>query len=339
PRVVMSRCITFEPVRYDGTLVPDDLVERMKPFVDFITVCPEADTGLPVPRDPVRIVRTGGADHLVQPSTGRDFTGSMEVLTRRFLDGLPAVDGFILKDRSPSCARRGAKVYAGPGADSTLGRSPGLFGREVIARYGRFPIEGEGRLRDGRIRDRFLTAIFTLARFREAKGGEEVRDLARFHADNQLLLKAAGGGYLRAMARVVADRKGEHAREIFALYEDLLLAALRHRPGRAANIRILALAMDVFGNRLREQEKESFQVALRRYREGDIPVSEPRGMVLSWVARFGDSYPENPGFCGQNLGDPGSGILDFGDQTFFCPYPEGLAIPDDGTDGRERRPR
>ncbi|HMK16240.1 MAG TPA: DUF523 domain-containing protein, partial [Methanomicrobiales archaeon] len=89
PGVVVSRCITFDPVRYDGSLIPSEVVERMKPFVEFIPVCPEVEIGLPIPRDPIRIVRVGRRDRLVQPSTGWDLTGEMEQFAREFLDGLP----------------------------------------------------------------------------------------------------------------------------------------------------------------------------------------------------------------------------------------------------------
>ena len=228
PRVVVSRCITFDPVRYDGSLIPSGIVERMKPFVDFIPVCPEVEIGLGVPRAPIRIIRTGGGDRLVQPSTGRDLTDTMERFARDFLDGLPPVDGFILKYKSPSSGKSGAKVYPDTESASPVGRGPGIFGRAVLDRFGRFPIEDEGRLRDGRIRDHFLTSIFTIARFREAREGGKIRDLARFHEENQLLLGAIGGRRAEAMDRLLGNPGKKSPQEIYALYEDLLLSVLRH---------------------------------------------------------------------------------------------------------------
>jgi uncharacterized protein YbgA (DUF1722 family)/uncharacterized protein YbbK (DUF523 family) len=356
PRVVVSRCITFEPVRYDGSIIPSGIVERMKSFVDFITVCPEVGIGLPVPRDPVRIVRTGQMDRLIQPSTGRDLTEEMGSFARVFLDSLPPVDGFILKYRSPSSAKSGAKVYPDAGKSPPMGQGPGLFGREVIARFGRFPIEDEGRLRNGRIRDHFLTAVFTLARFREAKEQGKVRDLVRFHTENKLLLMAAGEQAMRAMGRVVANPSHRAPQEVFALYGDLLLSALRRPPRYTANINVLAHAKGYFTDRLTRREKEFFEGTLRRYREGLSPVGEPKNLVLSWIARFGepnlakqgfgetnpgipgfgDSYLEAPGFWEQNLGEPSFGKPNLGDQTFFSPYPEELVLPEGEAADREK---
>ena len=348
PRVVVSRCITFEAVRYDGSMIPSGIVERMKPFVDFIPVCPEVGIGLPVPRDPIRIVRTGEVDRLIQPATGRDLTERMEKFAREFLDGLPPVDGFILKYRSPSSGKSGAKVYASAEKSSPVGQAPGFFGRAVLNRFGRFPIEDEGRLRNGRIRDHFLTAVFTLARFREAKEGGKVRDLVRFHTENKLLLMAASERAMRAMGNLVANREGRVPQEVFAPYEDLLLSALRRPPRYTANINILTHAEGYFKDRLTKREKEFFGAALRRYREGLSPVSEPKNLVLSWIARFGepnlgnprfwvqnrgkprfgDSYLEDPRFWVQNLGEPRFGKPNLGDQTYFSPYPEELVLPE-----------
>jgi uncharacterized protein YbbK (DUF523 family)/uncharacterized protein YbgA (DUF1722 family) len=366
PRVVVSRCITFEPVRYDGSLIPSEIVERMKPFVDFIPVCPEVGIGLPVPRDPIRIVRTGDVDRLIQPATGRDLTGEMEKFAREFLDGLPPVDGFILKYKSPSSGRSGAKVYPSAEKSSPVGQGPGLFGRAVLDRFGRFPIEDEGRLRNGGIRDHFLTAIFTLARFREAKEGGRVRDLVRFHTENKLLLMAASERSMRAMGKAVANPEGKAPQGVFVLYEDLLLTALRRPPRYTANINILSHAEGYFKDRLTKREKEFFQATLRRYREGISTIGEPKSLVLSWIARFGepnlakqgfgetnlgkprfgDSYLEDPGFWEQNpgeprfgkpnLGDLGFGESNLGDQTFFSPYPEELVLPEGESADREK---
>ena len=299
-------------------MIPSEVVERMKCCVDFIPVCPEVGIGLGVPRDPIRIVRTGAGDRLVQPATGRDLTEEMDRFAREFLDGLPPVDGFILKSRSPSSGKTGAKVYPDATGSSPVGKGPGIFGRAVLARFGRFPVEEEGRLRNPGIRDHFLAAVFTLARFRRAKERGKIRDLARFHAENQLLLTALNEGAMRDMGGLVANREGKTPRELFAVYEDLLLSALRRPPRRTAIVRILAHAGGSFRDRPTRREWQLFGATLGRYRAGLVPVDEPKGIILSWIARSGDPDLEK--------------------QTFFFPYPEELRIPGTGVQARKRLP-
>jgi uncharacterized protein YbbK (DUF523 family) len=156
PTVVISRCIDFDSCRYNGQVIRASIREELEPFVDLLPICPELEIGLGVPRDPVRLVRSEGRTRMVQPSTGRDLTGEMNAFSKRFLDSLDRVDGFIVKGRSPSCAVTDAKRSPGdPG--------PGLFAASVLERFPDVAIEDEVRMRDPRVRDRFLTEVFAHA--------------------------------------------------------------------------------------------------------------------------------------------------------------------------------
>src|SRR5512134_2435268 len=94
PALVVSRCLGFEPVRYNGQIVRDDFVTRLASLCEPVVVCPEVEIGLGVPRPPIRLVRDrAGALALVQPATGRDVTDVMRDFAVRRLDGLAAADG------------------------------------------------------------------------------------------------------------------------------------------------------------------------------------------------------------------------------------------------------
>ena len=71
PVVVVSKCITFEAVRWNGQIIASEFVEKLKPYVNFVPVCPEVEIGLGVPRDPVRIVLVKGEKKA--PSTSYGF--------------------------------------------------------------------------------------------------------------------------------------------------------------------------------------------------------------------------------------------------------------------------
>ena len=111
PVVVVSKCITFESVRWNGQIIASEFVEKLKPYVNFVPVCPEVEMGLGVPRDPVRIVLVDGEKKLLLPVTGFDFTDKITKFSESFLDSLDAVDGFILKSASPSSGFKNVKVY------------------------------------------------------------------------------------------------------------------------------------------------------------------------------------------------------------------------------------
>ena len=124
PNVVISRCITFEPVRYNAQIISSEFVEKLKPFVNFVPVCPEVEIGLGVPRDPIRIVLVNGERRLMQPSTGLDFTEKMEQFANSYLNSLDEVDGFILKRGSPSSGFKNVKIYPRMEKSSPVGKGP-----------------------------------------------------------------------------------------------------------------------------------------------------------------------------------------------------------------------
>jgi uncharacterized protein YbgA (DUF1722 family)/uncharacterized protein YbbK (DUF523 family) len=317
PRIVISRCIEFDPCRYDGSKIPSPVVAQLKSHVDCMPVCPEVEIGLGIPRATVRIVRIDGVDHLIQPATGRDVTGEMTVFANRFLDSLPPVDGFILKGGSPTSGTSGVRVYPSAEKSQAIERTAGFFAREVLKRFSELPVEDELRLNNARIRDHFLTGIFTLAAFRSVEEKGEREDLATFHAANKFVLMACHQQLMREMGRLVASRAKKEPAELFFHYRHLLCAALAQVPRYTNNINVLQHAMGYFSNRVSGEEKAYCLRLIGRYKEGHATLAEPRDLLRSWVIRFGEQALLN--------------------QTFFAPYPVELAdLPEEITDrGRD----
>jgi uncharacterized protein YbbK (DUF523 family) len=168
PIVVISRCIDFDSCRYNGQVIRATLREELEPHVELRPICPELEIGLGVPRDPVRLVRSGDGTRMVQPSTGRDLTEAMEGFSRAYLGGIGEVDGFILKSRSPSCGMRDAKRFHSDDEVAGHDTGAGLFAARVLERFPHAAIEDEVRLADPRVLDEFLTRLRQLASFRIA---------------------------------------------------------------------------------------------------------------------------------------------------------------------------
>ncbi|MRR08546.1 DUF523 domain-containing protein, partial [bacterium] len=102
PVVAASKCLEFAACRYNGQTIACPTVRLLRGLVEFKPVCPELEIGLGVPREPIRVIETGGGRRLVQPATGRDVTAEMTRVVADHLRDLGDVDGFILKSRSPS---------------------------------------------------------------------------------------------------------------------------------------------------------------------------------------------------------------------------------------------
>lgn len=314
PVVVISRCLDMDPVRYNGQVIPYDFVGQLAPWVRFVPVCPEVEIGLGVPRDPVRIVAVDGEARLVQPGTGRDLTDAMADFAERFLGQLGDVDGFLLKNRSPSCGISDVKVYQGGDAAASATRGPGLFGGRVLERHPGLAIEDEGRLRNYRIREHFLTRLFALARLRIGVAPGGPLDLVRFQAENKFLLMAYDQGRARELGRIVANPQGRPYREVLARYREAFQIALREPPRPGPVVNVLEHISGFFSARVIRDERDFFKRALEHYREDRIPISGVTSILRAWAVRFDERY-----------------LLP---QTFFQPYPAALMNVSDSGKGR-----
>lgn len=321
PRIVVSACLEFEPVRYDGQRISYDFVRELRPHVEFLPVCPEVEIGLGVPREPVRLVRSGrdrdGRARLVQPATDRDLTAEMLRFARSYLDGLAPVDGFLLKNRSPSCGTVDVKIY-GEGDDAgPVARGSGLFASEVLARMPELAVENEGRLRNFVLREHFLTKLFALADLRRVRDEGGMGALVAFHTRYKLVLMAYDQEAMRSLGRVVANEEGRPFPEVMETYRKGFAEALEQPPTYRPVVNVLQHAAGHFKDRLGREEKRFFWDVLDRYREGKVPVSAVTTVVRSWAVRFSSGW-----------------LLD---QAFFRPYPEELiSLSDSGKGGAPR---
>jgi len=305
PKVVLSKCIEFEKCRYDGRIVSSDFVKKLIPHVRFIPVCPEVEIGLGTPRNTLRIVSVNGELRLIQPATSLDVTEKMRSFVDDFLNSLPEVDGFILKSRSPTSAFKDARVYSSVKKGSAvISRGPGLFGNAVLQRFLYLAIEDEGRLRNPRIKEHFLTKLFTLASFRKTKATDSFEKLVQFHSENKLLLKAYNQKETKALGRIVANMGSKPFDRIIGDYQQRLFEVLKRPPRCRSNLNVMMNAMGYFSSELSKEEKAFFLDSLQKYKNGILPLSVNISILRLWIEKYKEDY-----------------LLK---QTFFKPYPQEL---------------
>lgn len=304
PRVVISRCIEFENVRWNAQIVRSDLVKALADYVNYITVCPEVDIGLGVPRKTLRLVQIDGEVRLVQPDTNLDVTDRMHEFAKEFLGSLPEVDGFIMKSGSPTSGLGRVKLYPGLGKVAPVARRAGFFGGMVKEKFSNLALEEEQRLKNSRIKEHFLRKLFTIAGFREMKESKNASELVRFHTENKLTLKAYNQKEARILGRIVANPEKKPFDTLVDDYAFHLYSALDKAPRCTSYVNVLMNSIGYFKDKLSRDEKEFFLELLERYRQGRTPLIAPLDVMRSWIVRFEEEYLVR--------------------QTFFEPYPEGL---------------
>ncbi|MDM5188756.1 DUF523 and DUF1722 domain-containing protein [Bacillus sp. DX4.1] len=315
PIVVVSKCLEFEACRYNGDKIPDLTIRNLQPFVTFIPVCPEVEIGLGIPRETIRIVEEDGVQKLVQPSTKEDVTEKMKHFSEEFLSSLPDVDGFILKNRSPSCGTRDVKIYTGFEKAPAKGKGAGLFGGTVLEKFSHVAVEEEGRLSNFIIREHFFTRLFTIAHFKTLKENKSMEELVSFQSDHKYLFMAYNQTKQKELGRIIANLAKAPHEEVFENYEKTLCELLERTPRYTSNVNVCQHIFGYFKKDLKEEEKEHFLSLLHKYVEKKIPLSNLLALLKSWALRFEEDY-----------------LLR---QTYFEPYPEALVEISDSGKGRD----
>ncbi len=304
PKVVISRCIEFEPVRYNGQIISSEFVRGLLNHIEPIPICPEVEIGLGVPRDTLKLVKMKDGIHLVQPSTGSDLTEKMNIFSDTFFSTLGDVDGFILRSGSPSSGLTRVKVYSSTEKSPMIGYSSGLFAGKVKENYSHLAVEEDLRLKNGRIREHFLRKIYTLARFREIKGTKKFGTLVEYHTKNKIQLKAYNEKEMRILGRLVANTENKPLQEVLRDYETHLYSALKRAPTCSTYTNVLINSLGYFSDDITPGEKQFFLKQIQNYRDGRTPLIVPVDIMKSWIIRTNKEYLDN--------------------QTFFNPYPEEL---------------
>ena len=160
-----------DDVRYDGRNKLSAAVMALSPYVEWISVCPEVEVGMGVPREPIQLnARSDGvlsAEERVRVAgvqSGEDWTERMEQWTSQRVAELASlgISGFVLKARSPSCGPANVAVHHREREPTPTGR--GLFAEALTRTIPDLPMEDEEALENPRVRELFLERIREYAR-------------------------------------------------------------------------------------------------------------------------------------------------------------------------------
>ncbi len=313
PNVFVSDCLEFSHCRFDGSMIPNDYVNRMKPVVNIIHTCPELAIGLGAPREAIRLItQNQEEDRLVGSIHGTDHTDSMSAFSANYIQELKGmeIDGFLLKAKSPSCGAGDVKVYRGIGkAYLESARNDGMFGRVIKENYPDHPIETERRISNYTIREQFFTAVFTLADFRTIKSNFKYKALVYFHSKNKYLFMAYNQTLLKQLGNIVANHQKQPDREVLQEYEATLRKLLHSEPSKQRRVNALQHIYGYFKNDLDTEEKEFYFNALDDFIDFRIPYSSVLYILKGFAVRFKQEY-----------------LLM---QTVFEPFPKELSITTD----------
>ena len=274
-RLGISACLLGEPVRFDGGHQWDRFItDTLGQYVEFVPVCPEAECGLGVPREAMRLVGDPDAPRLVTVRTKVDLTDRMVTWARKRVRELEREDlrGFIFKSKSPSSGMERVRVYSETAPGSPVLRGVGMFARVFMEHFPLLPVEEEGRLHDLALRENFIERIFVYQRWRELMAANAgLGGLVAFHTRHKLLIMAHSPNHYRELGRLVARAKEVPAQELYEHYQSRLMEALRLKATPKKNTNVLQHLMGYFKKDLTADEKQELREVIDQLPSGLRP--------------------------------------------------------------------
>jgi uncharacterized protein YbgA (DUF1722 family)/uncharacterized protein YbbK (DUF523 family) len=288
----ISSCLLGEKVRYDGGHKLDHfLTDTLGKYVEWVPVCPEVESGLPVPREAMHLVGDPEKPRLITIRTGIDHTGRMKKWANRKVAALEreALCGFVFKSRSPSSGMRGVKIYSETGMPHTTGS--GIFAHAFMNQFPLLPVEDEGRLHDPTLRENFIERIFVFKRWQEFKNGEgSAGELVSFHTDHKLLIMAHSQKHYGILGKIVAGAKKAKRDEIYWQYFTTIMDGLRFLTTVKKNTNVLQHMSGYFKELLSKDEKQELREVIEQYRQELVPLIVPLTLIKHYVRKYDVEY-------------------------------------------------
>ena len=292
-RIGISSCLLGEKVRFDGGHKKDEfLTSHFGRYVEWVPLCPEFEIGLGVPRESLRLVSNGKAVRLVAPRSGLDHTDRMNDWTiaqaRRLAD--ERLCGYVLKRSSPSCGLVRVKVYGNSGIPNRDGR--GLFAAGLVDCFPNLSMEEEGRLNDARLRENFVSQVFSYKRWMDLQQEGLTRArITHFHARHKYLLMAHHQDEMRALGSLIgrADRTIS-AKRLGNEYFDAFCKVMRHTPTRRNHTNVLQHIGGYFSDKLAADDRAELTEVIDRYRRDRLPLIVPVTLIRHYVRKLDIEY-------------------------------------------------
>lgn len=294
----------FEPCRYDGTMATYDLVSKLAPYVEFLTVCPEVDMGLGVPRPPMILVEADETTQVLIQSTRTDLTRRAREFCATYLRQLPPVDGFLLKAHSPSCGVNSTPIHNERLEPIKMGS--GFFAQSVLSAFPTLPVADEEMLAQPDARRHFLTRIFALADLRETfERLQSIAQLEQFHAKYKYLLMAHSPQNQKHLGALIATWKDRGLDATRQAYATTFSATLAHVPSLGMHVNAIQHILGYFKDLLSPEEKKHIHRKLEELLNGLTTLQNILQELRATVARLPNSYIEG--------------------QAYLWPFPDELA--------------
>ena len=292
-KIGMSSCLLGEEVRWDGDHKHDQYVrDVLGSYFDYVSICPEVDVGMGVPRETVALYGTLENPKMITKRSKTDWTKKMNHYTKDRIHELTKENlcGYVFKSKSPSCGIGKVPIYSEFGS-SRVRRGSGMFASSFVKVFPLVPVEDEGRLHDPVIRENFIVRIFCFHRLQLlVRKSFSIGSLVRFHTRHKFLILSHSRKKYDDMGELVANAKKIKTAELKTRYSKLFMAALTYKSTPKKNTDVLLHMTGFLKKILTREEKKNILSVIEDYRNELLPLVVPVTLIYHQVKKHNIEY-------------------------------------------------
>lgn len=309
-KIGVSSCLCGMKVRHDGAAKKNAyLLQTLSQYFDFEPHCPEMGAGLGVPRPAMRLQRVGDEIRVIESRNPEaDHTDALNDWADKKLPDMKHLDGYVLKNASPSCGMERVKIYDHNNVPTKT--ATGVFAERLQKMYPNMPVEEEGRLNDPVLRENFIERVYVYNRWQTLMAeGLSVGALMEFHRRHKFILLAHDEKCYRELGPLVASCNRDNLDSLAEQYITMLMGSLRMRASRKRHTNVL---MHIFGfikDKLEPPVKQEVLQQLDKYRTGLVPLVVPLTLIRHYLKQYPNDYMDS--------------------QFYLEPYPDELMLRND----------
>ena len=292
-KIGMSSCLLGEEVRWDGDHKYDQYVrDVLGSYFDYVSICPEVDVGMGVPRETVALYGTLENPKMITKRSKTDWTKKMNHYTKDRIHELTKENlcGYVFKSKSPSCGIGKVPIYSEFGS-SRMRHGSGVFASSFVKVFPLVPVEDEGRLHDPVIRENFIVRIFCFHRLQLlVRKSFSIGSLVRFHTRHKFLILSHSRKKYDDMGELVANAKKIKTAELKTRYSKLFMAALTYKSTPKKNTDVLLHMVGFLKKILTREGKKDILSVIEDYRNELLPLVVPVTLIYHQVKKHNIEY-------------------------------------------------
>jgi uncharacterized protein YbbK (DUF523 family)/uncharacterized protein YbgA (DUF1722 family) len=298
PKILISSCILGNNVRFDGGNKYDSWIcQRMGDYFEFVSVCPEVQMGMSIPREPVNLQLTKSGEIKMMGSKSKtDFTSSAVHTSQEIINEKSSeVCGAILQKKSPSCGVERVKLYNEKEEELyTMKKTPqnkGIFASMLMVQKPLLPVIDSGRIFDKHERENFLRRVVCYNRFSKLDGS--IKLLQDFHARYKFVIMEHSQDRMRALGKIAANSDVLDHADVYSTYAELLFETLATIPTRKSRMNVFFHLIGFFKHELPSDDKKIIHQMIEDYGAAILPYMVPLKMIEYLINKHHHYYLKN----------------------------------------------